>query len=166
MTFETIPWSLPVSRLLRSRCGGPCGWSDRRWLPSTPAAWSCPRGWGGGKTWRNWTSKRPRSGAKEASSPGIKKRNSVKPGHWHNFLFQFPFGKQNHWLAWRANQWPPSGKYFSLLFFWATPSSPSRTLDLPHALLPELQRNKETTCCVTLGVKIPGQHSQLQLTQT
>ena len=35
---------------------------------------------------------------------------------------------------------PSSGKHYSLPFLAATPSSPSRTLDLPCALLPELQR--------------------------
>ena len=61
----------------------------------------------------------------------------------------------------------------------ATPSSPSRTLeglfeltgrpsralDSPHALLPELQRYKDTVRCAALGAEVPG-HGQQQLTQT
>ena len=34
---------------------------------------------------------------------------------------------------------------------------------LPHALLPELQRNKETVICAELGTKVSGHR---QLTQT
>ena len=60
---------------------------------------------------------------------------------------------------------PSSGKYFSLPFLPATPSPPSRTLkglfeltrrpsqalDSPCALLPELQRYKDTVRCAELG---------------
>ena len=60
---------------------------------------------------------------------------------------------------------PSSGKHFSLPFLPATPSSPSRTLeglfeltwrpsralDSPRALLPELQRYKDTVRCAALG---------------
>ena len=74
---------------------------------------------------------------------------------------------------------PQSGKHFSLPFLPATPLSlsqtleglfgltrrPSRALDLPRALLPELQRNKDTVRCAALGVEVPG-HRQDQLTQT
>ena len=35
---------------------------------------------------------------------------------------------------------PSSGKHYSLPFLPETPLSPSRTLDSPHGLLPELQR--------------------------
>ena len=72
-----------------------------------------------------------------------------------------------------------SGKHYSLSFPPAAPSSPSRTLeglfelsrrpsralDLPRALLPELQRIKDTVRCATLGAEVPG-HLQEQLTQT
>ena len=51
------------------------------------------------------------------------------------------------------------GKYCSLPFLPATPSSPSR------ALLPELQRIKDTVRCAALGAKVPG-HRQEQLPQT
>ena len=71
---------------------------------------------------------------------------------------------------------PSSGKHCSPP---ATPSSPSRTLeglfeltrrlsralDSPRALLPELQRYKDTVRCAALGAEVPG-HRQEQLTQT
>ena len=74
---------------------------------------------------------------------------------------------------------PSSGKHHSLPFLPATPSSlsrtleglfeltrhPSRALDSPSALLPELQRNKDTVRCAALGAEVPGHH-QKQLTQT
>ena len=74
---------------------------------------------------------------------------------------------------------PSSGKHYSLPFLPATPSSPSRTLeglfeltrrpsralDSPRALLPELQRYKDTVRCGALGAEVPG-HRQQQLTQT
>ena len=66
----------------------------------------------------------------------------------------------------------------SLPFLRATPSSPARTLeelfeltrrpsralDSSCALLPELQRYKDTVRCAALGVEVPGHHQQ-QLTQ-
>ena len=68
-------------------------------------------------------------------------------------------------------------KHYSLPFLPATPSSPSRTLgglfeltrcpsralDSPRALLPELQRNKDTVRCAALGAEVPRRR-QLQLT--
>ena len=74
---------------------------------------------------------------------------------------------------------PSSGKHYSLPFLLATPSSlsrtleglfeltrrPSRALDSPRALLPELQRYKDTVRCAALGAEVPG-HRQQQLTQT
>ena len=71
----------------------------------------------------------------------------------------------------------PHGGNTSLPFLPATPSSPSRTLeglleltpsralDSPRALLPELQRYKDTVRCGALGAEVPG-HRQQQLTQT
>ena len=73
----------------------------------------------------------------------------------------------------------PWRKCFSLPFLPATPLSPSRTLeglfeltrrpsralDSPRALLPELQRYKDTVRCGALGAEVPG-HCQQQLTQT
>ena len=60
---------------------------------------------------------------------------------------------------------PLSGKYFSLPFLPATPSSPSQTLDSPFALPPELQIYKDTIRCGELGAKVPV-HGQKQLTKT
>ena len=68
---------------------------------------------------------------------------------------------------------------FSLPFLPATPSSPSRTiegffdltrrtsraLDSLRALLPELQRNKDTVRCATIVEEVPGHHQE-QLTHT
>ena len=80
----------------------------------------------------------------------------------------------------RYNNDPSLGKYL-LLFLPATPSSPSRTLeglfelsqvsqlcpsralDSPRALLPELQRYKDTIRCASLGAEVRGHQ---QLTQT
>ena len=74
---------------------------------------------------------------------------------------------------------PSSGKHYSLPFLPATPSSPSRTLeglfeltrrpsralDSPCALPPELQRYKDTVRSAALGAEVPG-HRHQQLTQT
>ena len=73
------------------------------------------------------------------------------------------------------------GKHYFLYFLLATPSSPSRTLeelfelirhpsrsralDSPRALLPELQRYKDSVRCAALGAEVPG-YRQQQLTQT
>ena len=72
-----------------------------------------------------------------------------------------------------------SGKHYSLTFLPATPSSPSRTLeglfeptkppsralDSPGALLPELRRYKGTVRWVELGAEVPV-HYQKQWIQT
>ena len=74
---------------------------------------------------------------------------------------------------------PCRGKNLSLLLLTVTPSSPSRTLeglfelirrpsralDSPCALLPELQRYKDLVRCTALGAEVPG-HCQQQLMQT
>ena len=74
---------------------------------------------------------------------------------------------------------PLSGKDYSIPFLPATPLSPSwtleglfeltrrpsRALDSPRALLPELQRNKDTVRCAALGAEVQGHHQE-QLTQT
>ena len=74
---------------------------------------------------------------------------------------------------------PSSEKHYFLSFPPATPSSPSLTLEglfeltrhpsralkLSLALLPELQRYKDTVRCGALGAEVPG-HCQQQLTQT
>ena len=89
-------------------------------------------------------------------------------------FFSVSFFVKNHDLPYSL-----SGKYFSLPFVPATPSSPSRTLevlfeltrrpsralDSPRALLLELQRIKDSVRCIALGAEVPG-HRQKQLTQT
>ena len=42
---------------------------------------------------------------------------------------------------------------------------PSRALNSPGAVLPELQRYKDSVRCAALGAEVPG-HRQQQLTQT
>ena len=42
---------------------------------------------------------------------------------------------------------------------------PSRALDLPRALLPELQRHKDTVRCAALSAEVPGQRQE-RLMQT
>ena len=65
---------------------------------------------------------------------------------------------------------PSTGKHYSLPFLPATPSSLSRTLeglfeltrrpswalDSPRALLPELQRYKDTVRCAAQGAEVSG----------
>ena len=65
---------------------------------------------------------------------------------------------------------PLQGKHYSLPFLAATPSSPSwtleglfeltrrpsRALDSPRALLPELQRYKDIVRCAALGAEVLG----------
>ena len=74
---------------------------------------------------------------------------------------------------------PGQDGYFSLPFLQATPLSPSRTLeglfeltwhpsralDSPRTLIPELQRIKATVSFVVLRAEVPG-NRQKQLTQT
>ena len=43
---------------------------------------------------------------------------------------------------------------------------PSRALDLPRALLPELKRYKDMVRCAALGAEVTGHRRQQQLTQT
>ena len=37
-----------------------------------------------------------------------------------------------------------------------------KALDSPYALLPELQRHKDTVRCAVLGAEVPGQRQQQQ----
>ena len=53
---------------------------------------------------------------------------------------------------------PPSNSLVSV-------SDPSRALDSPRVLLPELQRYKDAIKCGALGAEVPG-HRQEQLRQT
>ena len=98
--------------------------------------------------------------------PGAKMgRPTTRSGQSLHF-FLFPFGN-NHQFVWRENQMTlcRGNTMYSLSFFLATPSSPSRTLEglfeltrrpsralgLPRALLPELQRDKDTVRCFVAG---------------
>ena len=99
----------------------------------------------------------------------------------NSIIFYFLFVKKNHWFAWRANQWPLAGETLfssvppsnSLISvsdprraFWAdTVPFLGPRLASPRALLPELQRYKDTVRCAALGAEVPG-HRQQQLTQT
>ena len=65
----------------------------------------------------------------------------------------------------RSSQQLPRLRLRPLKSFFELTRSPSRALDLPCALLPELQRYKDTSRCAALGVEVPG-HRQKQLTQT
>ena len=49
--------------------------------------------------------------------------------------------------------------------FFELTRHPSQALDSPRALLPELQRYKDTARCAELGAELPG-HRQKQLTPT
>ena len=104
----------------------------------------------------------------------------------HNFLFLQNQGGhrqsnireagqvKNHWFTWRANQWPLDMETF---FFSVPPPSSSeepwrafwvgvpsfKGLELPFALLLELQRVKDTVKCAALGAEVQ-EHCLEQLT--
>ena len=59
----------------------------------------------------------------------------------------------------------PSSPSWTLEGLFELTRRPSRALDSPRALLPELQRYKDTVRCAALGVEVPG-HRQQQLTKT
>ena len=59
----------------------------------------------------------------------------------------------------------PSSPYRTLEGLFELTQRPSRALDSPRALLPELQRYKDTVRCAALGAEVPG-HCQEQFTQT
>ena len=97
-----------------------------------------------------------------------------RSGHYLNF-FCFLFCKKIIDLPWGQINDPSLGKHYSLLFLLAIPSSPSwtleglfeltrrpsRALDSPRALLPELQRYKDTVRCGALGAEVPEHRQQL-----
>ena len=74
---------------------------------------------------------------------------------------------------------PPQGNHYSLPFLPATSSflsltleglfelkrRPSRALDWPRSLLPELQSHKDTMRCAALVAEVPG-HRPEKLSQT
>ena len=81
----------------------------------------------------------------------------------NSIFFCFLFVKNP---SWQIND-PLSGQHYSLQFLPATPLSlsgtlaglfelkrcPSRALDLPRVLLPELLRNKDTVRCAAVGAE-------------
>ena len=75
-------------------------------------------------------------------------------------------GPQNilSWKNYYLLFFPPTYSSWSMTFDGLT-RRPSRALDSPRALLPELQRNKDAVRCAALGTEVPGGHRQ-QLTQT
>ena len=110
-----------------------------------------------------------------------------RSGHYLNF-FLFPFCKKSlicqskFSLIGGQITDPSPGKHYSLRFLPATLSSPSletrefeglfeltrrpsRALDSPHVLVPELKRSKDTVRCAALGVEVVGRRQQ-QLTGT
>ena len=87
----------------------------------------------------------------------------------NSIFFCLLFVKKNNGFAWRVNQWPlgwerlissvsPSNSLISVLDPW-------RALDSPHALIPELQQNKDTVRCAALDSEVPGPHQE-KLTTT
>ena len=59
----------------------------------------------------------------------------------------------------------PSSPSLTLEGLFELTRRPSRALALPRALLPELQRYKDTVRCAALGTEVPG-HNQEQLTRS
>ena len=59
----------------------------------------------------------------------------------------------------------PSSQSQTLEGLFGLTQRPSRALDSPHALLPELQRYKDTFRCAALSVEVPG-HRPKQASQT
>ena len=86
-----------------------------------------------------------------------------QPGLATNSIFFCLLFVKNHWFAWRARKIlfssvPPSNSLASVLDPW-------RALDSPCALLPELQRIKDTVRSAVLGAEVPG-HQQEPLPKT
>ena len=65
----------------------------------------------------------------------------------------------------RSSQQLPCLRLGPLKVFFELTRRPSRALDSPRVLLPELQRYKDTVRCGSLGAEVPG-HRPQQLTQT
>ena len=55
-----------------------------------------------------------------------------------------------------SQQLRPSSPSRTLEGLFELTRRPSRALNLPRALLPELQRYKDTVSCVALGPEVPG----------
>ena len=61
----------------------------------------------------------------------------------------------------RSSQQLPRLRLGPLKGFFELTQRPSRALDSPYALLPELQRNKDTVWCATLDAEVPGNSQEL-----
>ena len=73
-----------------------------------------------------------------------------------------------HWgntILCSSSQQLPRLRLGPLKSFFELTRHPSRALNSPRALPPELQRYKDTVRCGALDAKVPG-HRQQQLTQT
>ena len=91
----------------------------------------------------------------------------VRAGLASNFFFSLPGGQINdlrrgYFLLFRSSQQFPHIrlrplKGLSLGLSYHGPWRPSRAPDSPHALLLELQRNKDTVRCAPLGAELTGQ---------
>ena len=68
-------------------------------------------------------------------------------------------------ILFRSSQQLPRLRLGASKGFFELTRRPSWALDSPRALLPELQRYKDTVRCAALGAEVPG-HCQQQLTQT
>ena len=68
-------------------------------------------------------------------------------------------------ILFRSSQQLPRLRLGPSKGFFELTQRPFRALNSPHALLPELQRYKDTVRCGALGAQVPG-HRQQQLTQT
>ena len=72
---------------------------------------------------------------------------------------------KEHFAIFRSSQLLPHLSLPTLKGLFELTQRPSRALNWPRALLPELQRYKGTVRCVALGTEVPGLR-QIQLTQT
>ena len=73
--------------------------------------------------------------------------------------------RRGHTILFRSSQQLPRLHLGALKGFFELTWRPNQALNSPRALLPELQRYKDTVRCAALGVEVPGD-SQQQLTQT
>ena len=71
--------------------------------------------------------------------------------------------RRGNTILFRSFQQLPRLRLGPLKVFFELTQRPSRALDSPRALLPELQRNKDTVRCAALGAEVQGQ-PQEQLT--
>ena len=64
--------------------------------------------------------------------------------------------RRGNTILFRSSQQLPCLCLGPLKGFFELKRRPSRALDSPRALLPELQRNKDTIGCALLGAEVPG----------